>query len=318
MASYTLIYIIFLALLGLSILFDFWIFRHKNTNNWRIYLWQLLFWLGLALAFAVGLWIYLGADMGLKFLSAYFLEFSLSMDNVFVFILIFSSWSISLKAEHKALFWGIIIAIILRIIFIFMGVKVVEKFSWIMYIFGAFLIYTGIKLLFQKNSSKLANKPSFMETMLVRYLPINSDPAYSNKLLIRINGRWFLSVVGLVIILMGLTDLIFALDSIPSVIGLLRRKSGELFTAQEILIMYSSNIFAVIGLRPLYLLLKRVSQRFHLLSYAIAIILMYVGLDLLLELFNLHIPYQVFPILLFFSLSSAIILSNFIKPSSTK
>lgn len=314
--NYTWIYILFLCLLGLSTLLDFSIFKYKSKNSWRLYFWQMLFWVLLALGFAYGLGMYLGTDIGVKFLSAYFLEFSLSMDNVFVFILIFSTWGLPVKIEHKALFLGIIIAIVLRIIFIFIGIKTVQSFSWILYIFGIFLLYTGTKLLLKNKNSSHKHQPSLIEKLMIRYLPINSNPIYMHKFLFRIDGRLVLSATGMVIILMAITDLIFALDSIPSVIGLLKRKNSELFTEQEILIMYSSNIFAVIGLRPLYLLLKSASQNFHLLSYAIAVILIYVGIDLLIGLFKLHLPYQIFPIFLLLSIGSSIVLSYLIPPSN--
>lgn len=316
MVNYSLIYAVFAVTLILSIVGDFWLFRPQNRASWQVYLWQLLFWFSLAMGFAVFLAFYFSSAMSVKFLSAYLLEFSLSMDNVFVFILIFAVWALPEKSEHKALFWGIMIAILLRIVFIFAGVRVVEKFSWILYIFGGFLIFTGIKLLFERQDSRNAkHQPSFAERVLLRYLPISRDPIWAHKLWVRVDGKLLIGATGIVIILMAFTDLVFALDSIPSVIGLLRRTNGSLFTEQEILIMYSSNIFAVIGLRPLYLLLKTVSQTFHLLGYAIATILIYVGLDLLLGLFNLHFPQQVFPILLVGSLGATIILSRIIPNS---
>lgn len=254
------------------------------------------FWVSLALLFNLAIYFTRGLDDALNFFTGYLIEYSLSVDNLFVFLLIFSYFHVPQHLLHKVLFWGIIGAIIMRAIFILCGIALIEKFSWLIYIFGAFLVFTGIKLGFSKDSD---NSPenNFAIKLFKKYFPVKEN--YVNgKFFIKIKGQLFATPLFIVLLAIETTDLIFAIDSIPAIIGI----------TTDIVIVYTSNIFAVLGLRSLYFALAGAMGLFYYLHYGLAIILVFIGLKMLLSGF-IHLPILVTLTIICTILGSSIVLS---------
>ncbi len=248
--------------------------RNAHEVKLKEALWMSAFWIGLALLFNVGVYHWLGHKKALEFLTGYLIEESLSVDNLFVFILIFSYFRVEPKYQHRILFWGILGAIVMRAIFIFAGVALIERFHWIIYVFGAFLVFTGIKMATQ-GEAKVDPEKNPLVKLVRRILPIDSDPNHNGKLFIRKNGRRMATILFLVLIVVESTDLIFALDSIPAVLAI----STDQF------IVYTSNIFAILGLRALYFALSGAMSAFHFLKYGLSVILVFVGGKMLVSSF---------------------------------
>lgn len=233
---------------------------------------QTLFWVALAFGFFGFLWFKEGSVIALEYLSAYLMEWSLSIDNIFVFILIFSFFKIRSDHVARALLIGILMAIIFRVIFITVGVVLVERFGWILYIFGAFLIYTGIKIftVTQKEEFNPAANPVYR--LLNKFFPVYHGDV-SGKFTVMHKGKRHITNMFVVIILLATTDIVFALDSIPAVFAI----------SQERLVIYTSNIFAVLGLRSLFFLLRGAVAKFEYLQQGIAIVLIFIGTKMLAE-----------------------------------
>ena len=259
--------------LTVALVFDLGLMSKKGQKvTIRQALYQTFFWVGLALAFFVFMWIEKGEGLALEYLSAYLMEWSLSIDNIFVFILIFSAFSVKEKNYGRVLLAGILMAIIFRIIFITVGVALVHQFEWILYIFGAFLIYTGYKMFTASDDEEFDPHDSKIYKWLKKILPLvphDGDGKYS----VRINGKKFYTSLFVVVIMLAAIDLVFALDSIPAVMGISRDK----------LVIYTSNIFAVLGLRSLFFLLRGAVSKFDYLQQGIAIVLVFIGLKMLCE-----------------------------------
>jgi len=234
---------------------------------------QTFFWLLLSFAFFGFIWYEEGQKVGLEYLSGYLMEWSLSVDNIFVFILIFDAFKVKEKNYGRVLLIGILAAIIFRIIFITVGVALVAKFAWVLYIFGVFLVYTGYKMFVAKDSENFDPHESSVYKFLKKILPIgNSDG--DGKFIIRDhNNKPIYTNLFVVVILLATIDIIFALDSIPAVMGI----------SQNPLVIYTSNIFAVLGLRSLFFLLKGAVKQFQYLQQGIAIVLVFIGLKMLGE-----------------------------------
>lgn len=230
----------------------------------------LSFYVGLALAFGAWVWIYHGSAYGLEFYAGWLTEYSLSIDNLFVFILIMSSFAVPRKYQQEALLVGIILALIFRGIFIWLGAVAIKEFSWVFYIFGAFLIYTAFTLLKQKEHDDEA------ENAVVKFARrhLNMTDQWDGlKLWLHENGRRVVTPMALVILALGTTDILFAFDSIPAIFGL----------TKEPYIVFTANVFALMGLRQLYFLLGDMLQRLVFLSYGLAVLLGYIGVKLLLH-----------------------------------
>ena len=230
----------------------------------------LSFYVGLALAFGAWVWIYHGSAYGLEFYAGWLTEYSLSIDNLFVFILIMSSFAVPRKYQQEALLVGIILALIFRGIFIWLGAVAIKEFSWVFYIFGAFLIYTAFTLLKQKEHVDEA------ENAVVKFARrhLNMTDQWDGlKLWLHENGRRVVTPMALVILALGTTDILFAFDSIPAIFGL----------TKEPYIVFTANVFALMGLRQLYFLLGDMLQRLVFLSYGLAVLLGYIGVKLLLH-----------------------------------
>lgn len=230
-------------------------------------------WIALALAFNYGIYFFQGKEAALKFLTGYLIEEALSVDNLFVFIIIFKYFKTPPKYQHKVLFWGILGAIIMRAIFIVFGLALVNTFHWILYLFGAFLIFAGVKMALSKDG-ELHPENNFALKLAKKFLPITHDYHRSN-FFIKQDGRLWGTPLFVVLLSIETTDLIFALDSIPAVMAITR----------DPFLIYTSNIFAIIGLRSLYFALSGVMSLFHYLHYGLAAILIFVGIKMLLANF---------------------------------
>lgn len=249
---------------------------------------QTIFWVGLSLAFWAFVWYENGTNAATKYISAYLMEWSLSIDNIFVFILIFSAFKVLEKDMGRALLIGILLAIVFRILFIAVGIGLIDRFHWIMYVFGAFLLYTGIKLFMQKEGHEFNIKDSKFFNWVQQVLPFtDEDP--KGKYMLKTNGKKRLTTLSLVVIVLAVTDIAFALDSIPTVVSLVRDNAAAPFSASDIIVIYSSNIFAILGLRSLFFLLRGAANKFRFLQQGIAFILVFIGLKMLIEFFHIHI-----------------------------
>ena len=213
----------------------------------------------------------------MDFVAGYLIEFSLSIDNVFVFLLIFSSFGVTLHAQHRALKWGIIGAIVLRFVFIFAGVTLVSKFEWILYFFGALLIFNGIKMFAKEEEPKDPHDNPVFVTMR-RFLPMSME-FDGDRFLTTENGKRLLTPLVGVVAIIESSDILFAVDSVPAVLSV----------SQDLLIVYSSNIFAILGLRQLFFVIEHIQERFAYVKYGVALILVFTGFKLLAEIVHIHV-----------------------------
>ena len=235
-------------------------------------------WVSLALLFGGAIWLVEGPRHALEFYTGYVLEYSLSVDNMFVFIMIFGYFAIPHNLQPKALLWGILGAVILRFLFIFLGVQLISLFSWTIYVFGALLIFTAAKMLLQKEDDNFDPSQSFILKLLRKVMPIKTDYHGENFFVLE-NGKRMATPLLAAVMVIEMSDLIFAVDSIPAVLSI----------TQDTFLVYSSNIFAIIGLRSLYFLLSGMAGKFPYLKYGISVILFFVGVKMLLSHF-LPIP----------------------------
>ncbi len=273
MTDHQLTYLVFGIVLLLSIVIDLGVFSKKSGEvSIKKAFYQSLFWIGLGLAFFAFVWVVDGQKPALEYLSAYLMEKSLSIDNIFVFILIFSYYRIRKDHVARALMIGILLAIVFRVIFITLGVVLVSRFSWILYIFGAFLVYTGIKIFTTKQEGEYDPGKSPVYKLINRVFPIVHKDV-SGKFVVKMEGKRFYTNMFVVTILLATTDIVFALDSIPAVFAI----------SQDPMIIYTSNIFAVLGLRALFFLLRGAVAKFEYLQQGIAIVLVFIGLKMLTE-----------------------------------
>lgn len=264
------------------LLFDLGVLRRKvHEVKLKEALGWSAFWIALALAFGGGVWHYNGSERALEFLTGYLVEYSLSVDNIFVFILIFSYFRVAVEHRHKILFWGILGALVMRGVMIYAGVALIERFEWIMYIFGVFLLFTGIKMLFHKDDDEMDPSDNPIVKIFKKIMPIS--PEYSGDRFFTVeNGKRFATPLFVVLLVVETSDLFFAVDSIPAILGISR----------DPFIVYTSNVFAILGLRSLYFALAGIMGLFHYLKYALAFILSFVGVKMLLSQTVYAIPIQ--------------------------
>jgi tellurite resistance protein TerC len=264
-------YIVFGAVLMLALIFDLGLLSKKNkTVTIKKALVQTIFWVTLAFAFCIFLWLQNGRQPALEYISAYLMEWSLSIDNIFVFILIFTSFSVNDKHYSRVLLIGILMAIVFRVLFITIGVALVQRFEWILYIFGAFLVYTGIHMFNSKDDEAFDAETSKVYKFVKRIFPLTHSDG-NGKFWIYENGKRVYTTLFVVVMMLASIDLVFALDSIPAVMGISRDR----------MVIYTSNIFAVLGLRSLFFLLKGAVAKFDYLQEGIAIVLVFIGLKML-------------------------------------
>jgi tellurite resistance protein TerC len=225
-------------------------------------------WITLAMIFNILIYIDMGETKALEFLTGYVIEYSLSVDNIFVFILIFSFFKVNGKYQHKVLFWGIIGALVMRAIFIFAGVALINRFHWIIYIFGGFLVFTGIRMLFHGDTQVDPEKNPVVR-FFRKFLPV-THTMHEDKFFIRQNSKLYATPLFLVLLIIETSDLIFAVDSIPAVLAI----------SKDTFIVYTSNIFAIMGLRSLYFAISGVLEYFRFLKIGLAFVLTFVGVKM--------------------------------------
>lgn len=235
-------------------------------------------WIALALIFNIFVLIEFGKTKALEFLTGYVIEYSLSIDNIFVFILIFTYFSVKPQYQHKILFWGILGALIMRGIFIFAGVALINRFHWIVIIFGAFLIFSGLKMLFQKDEISVDPEKNGLVRLFRKFLPV-TETLHGDSLFVRQNNRLIATPLFLVLLVIESTDLIFAVDSIPAILAI----------SKDTFIVYTSNIFAILGLRSLYFAVSGIMGLFRFLKVGLAIVLSFVGFKMLASFFHIEI-----------------------------
>lgn len=235
-------------------------------------------WISLALLFSIFVLLQFGKTKALEFLTGYVIEYSLSVDNIFVFILIFTYFSVKPQYQHKILFWGILGALIMRGIFIAAGVTLINRFHWIVIIFGGFLIFTGIRMLFQKET-KVDPEKNKIVRIFRRIFPV-SETLHSSRLFIRQEGKVLATPLFLVLLVIESSDLIFAVDSIPAILAI----------SKDTFIVYTSNIFAILGLRSLYFAVSGIMEYFRFLKIGLAIVLTFVGFKMLASYIHFEIP----------------------------
>jgi len=235
-------------------------------------------WITIALLFNLFIFLEFGRTKALEFLTGYLIEYSLSVDNIFVFILIFTYFTVPDKYQHKVLFWGIVGALVMRGIFIFAGVALINRFHWVVIIFGGFLVFTGIKMLVQKESQVEPEKNPVVKFSR-KFLPVTQE-LHGSKFFIRQNGRSYATPLFIILLIIESTDLIFAVDSIPAVLAI----------SQDTFIVYTSNIFAILGLRSLYFAVAGIMGYFRFLKIGLSFVLTFVGLKMLASFFNFEIP----------------------------
>jgi len=234
-------------------------------------------WVGLALVFAAGLAYFATPQVALTFLTGYLIEESLSIDNIFVIVLIFQYFAVPAQYQHRVLFWGILGALIMRGLFIGLGTALLARFEWIIYVFGALLVITGVRMAL-KQDEEFEGDQNPVVKLVRRIFPV-TDGYRGKDFFVLENGKRFATPLMLVLVLVEATDLIFAIDSIPAIFGITR----------DPFIVFTSNIFAVMGLRSLFFLLAHVVTKFHLLKYGLAVILTFVGVKMIIEPW-VHIP----------------------------
>src|SRR6187431_608958 len=273
-------YLVFGGILILALVFDLGLLSKKNkTVTIRQALMQTLFWVTLAFAFFVFLWFERGQQTALEYISGYLMEWSLSIDNIFVFIIIFSSFKVKEKYYGRVLLIGILMAIFFRVIFITVGVALVHKFEWILLIFGGFLVYTGYKMFTASHDEEFDPHDTKIYKFIKRFLPLIPGDHHGKYILRDETGKRRYTVLFVVVLMLAAIDLVFALDSIPAIMGLVDNSPAHRADAQ--LVIYTSNIFAVLGLRSLFFLLRSAVSKFDYLQQGIAIVLAFIGLKML-------------------------------------
>jgi len=245
--------------------------RRAHTVSHREAIFWVVVWVSLALLFNAAVFYYFGSQRGLEFLTGYLIEYSLSVDNIFVFIIIFRYFAVPPGAQHRALFWGILGALIMRALFILLGAVLIQNFHWIIYVFGAFLVFTGIKML-RGQEVEVHPERNPVVHVFHRFIPVTRQ-YHSAKLFIREQGRILATPLLLVLFVIEGTDLVFAVDSIPAIFGV----------TQDPFIVYTSNIFAILGLRSLYFLLAAAMTQFHYLGVGLGAVLCFVGVKMLIS-----------------------------------
>ena len=235
-------------------------------------------WVSLAMVFAALVFWFQGTQRGLEFVTGYVIELSLSVDNLFVFLLIFSYFKVPSRYQHRVLFWGVLGALFMRLTMIFIGATLIERFHWIMYVFGAFLVYTGIRM-FRQEDTNIEPEQNPAVRLVTRFIPITRE-YQEQKFFTTVNGRRTGTLLLLVLAIVEVTDLVFAVDSIPAIFAI----------TTNTFIVYTSNVFAILGLRSMYFLLAGVVERFHYLKLGLAIVLTFIGVKMLVVAAAIHIP----------------------------
>lgn len=258
------------------------------------------FWIGLALLFNIGIYLFMGQEKALEFLGGFVIEKSLSVDNLFLFIMVFSSFGIKPQYQRRVLNYGIAGALILRLIFVLLGVTIVNKFHWMLYIFGAILIISGIKMMFGHENNNV--KDSKILKLLGKIIPV-SGSMEGDRFFVRKKNILYATPLFAVLILIEFTDIIFAVDSIPAIFSI----------TTDPFIVYTSNIFAILGLRSMYFVLGNLHEKFKYVKYGVALILTFTGIKLSLLMVHVKIPVELSLVVIITILAASILTSVFIN-----
>jgi len=280
---------------------DLGVFHRKSheVNIKEALIWSLV-WITLAMIFNYGIYEYMGKVKALEFFTGYVLEKSLSVDNIFVFILVFSFFKVPSSYQHKVPFWGILGALVMRVILIFSGVALLTKFHWLIYIFGAFLIFTGIKMMLQKDSHIEPDK-NILVRLFKKFYPVTND-YHGDKFFVKIDAKRFATPMFVVLLVIEFTDLVFAVDSIPAILAI----------TNDTFIVYTSNVFAILGLRSLYFALAGVMKYFRFLKVGLSVILVFVGTRMMI------VDFYKFPITLSLGIIVGILIISVIASLAIK
>lgn len=295
MSPQSILWIIFATIVAGFLIVDLGFLNRKaHKISTKSALLQSAFWVGISLVFAGLIFNMLGHIKAVEFLSAYLTEKMLSVDNLFVILLIFSFFKLDEKYHHKVLFWGIMGAVVFRALFIGVGSIIIEQFTWVLYIFGAILLYTGIKLFAEKKEEHV----DFDRNPVMRYAKkfLRFTPnVHGGHFLVKEDGKWHFTTMFMVLLLVESTDIIFAVDSIPAAFSI----------TQDPFIVFTSNIFAVMGLRALFFLVENILHKFHHLQKGLSFILIFIGLKMLAGIFHFHLS----PVISFAVILSVLALS---------
>lgn len=314
-AGSPMLWAIFLTFVLIMLLLDLFVFGANKAHKVSIKeaaIWSFV-WFALAMVFNAGLWWYMQGSMGaeiadrkaLEFLTGYLIEKSLSVDNVFVFLLIFTAFQVPAEYQRRVLIYGVLGAIVMRIIMILLGSWVVQEFKWVLYIFGLFLLVTGIKMLMPSDKKPDMEK-NWVVKLARKYLRITSE-YHGEKFIVSKNNVNYFTPLFLVLILIEVTDLIFAVDSIPAIFAI----------TTDPFIVATSNLFAIMGLRALYFLLADIVERFHLLKYGLAVVLSFIGAKMLL-LPWFHVPVTISLSVVVTVIGLSIVASLWITPKTNQ
>lgn len=298
-------WVLFLLFLITMLTIDLGVFNKKShTIGYKEALLFSAVWITLALIFNFGVFRYMGNQKGMEFLTGYLLEYSLSVDNIFIFVLLFGFFNVPKRYHHKVLFWGIVGAIIMRAVLIGLGTALVSQFHWILYLFGIFLIITSIKMFFSKDDLIEPDKNPVVK-LFRKYFPVK-DSYVKDKFFVIENAKKFATPLFIVLIIIETTDLVFAFDSIPAILSI----------TQDPFIVFTSNAFAILGLRSLYFALANLMDKFKYLKYGLALVLFFIGIKMLIaDIFHITITISLIVVasLIFISVIISLISSKNIK-----
>ncbi|PYG85867.1 tellurite resistance protein TerC [Ruminiclostridium sufflavum DSM 19573] len=265
-----------------------------------------LMWMGLAILFNLGILYFEGSGKALQFLGGYIIELSLSVDNLFVFLMIFTSFGVKKEYQRRTLNYGIYGAIVLRALFILLGIKVVNSIHWILYIFGLILIFSGFKMMFGHDDNKDYTDSKVLKVMK-KFIPV-TDIMHEEKFFVRQNAKLYATPLFAILIIIESSDILFAIDSIPAVFSI----------STDPFIVYTSNIFAILGLRSLYFVLNALQEKFRYVKIGVALILMFTGVKLGILFFDIEIPIVISLITIFALLAGSIIVSLIVTGKEDK
>lgn len=305
MSKTEVIYLVFCAVIVVALIFDLGLLSKKNqVVSLKAALVQTVFWVMLSLLFCGFIWYENeggnGKEDAIAYISAYLLEWSLSIDNIFVFIIIFSFFKVKPENYSRVLLLGILMAIIFRIVFIALGSQLVARFDWVMYIFGAFLVFTGIKMFKSNEEAEFDPQKNWSYRLMKKFMRItHAEP--KGRFIIMHNNKAYFTTLSMVVVMLGLIDIVFAVDSIPAVFSIIPDPSKKL-------LIYSSNIFAVLGLRSLFFLLRGAASKFDYLQQGIAVVLLFIGVKMLVAHW-VHLPVWASLLVIVFCITGSIVYS---------
>ena len=280
------VWVCFIGFVLLMLALDLGVF-HRKSHEIKIkeaLTWSAV-WIALALVFNYGIYVFMGKEKAVEFLTGYVIEKSLSIDNLFVFIMLFTYFKVETKYQHKVLFWGILGALVMRAIFIFAGVALINKFHWIIYVFGALLVFTGFKMIFHKDEQIEPDKNPLVR-LFKKFFPVTNQE-HGGNFFVKTNGRNFATPLFIVLLMVEFTDLIFAVDSIPAILAI----------TNDTFIIFTSNVFAILGLRALYFALTGITKYFYYLKYGLSAILVFVGIKMIIvDWYKIPIDYSLYVI----------------------